>query len=80
MKAKRIANKNFAVGQIDRRIYGSFIEHLGRAIYGGIYEPDHETADTEGFRQDVLDLVKNCRYPLSGAMPIPPEIIRMYLT
>lgn len=64
MKAKLIANKNFTIGQIDRRIYGSFIEHLGRAIYGGIYEPGHETADKEGFRQDVLDLVKKLQVPI----------------
>ena len=64
MKAKLIANKHFAIGQIDRRIYGSFIEHLGRAIYGGIYEPGHETADEHGFRQDVLELVKKLRVPI----------------
>ena len=40
MKAKIIVNKNFQIGEIDKRIYGSFIEHLGRAVYGGIYEPD----------------------------------------
>ena len=33
------------IGEIDKRIYGSFIEHLGRAVYGGIYEPDHPEAD-----------------------------------
>ena len=36
MKAKILVNKNFRIGEIDRRIYGSFIEHLGRAVYGGI--------------------------------------------
>ena len=64
MKAELIVNRNFPVGEIDRRIYGSFIEHLGRAVYGGIYEPDHETADDRGFRQDVLDLVKKLRVPI----------------
>ncbi|MDQ2681915.1 MAG: alpha-L-arabinofuranosidase, partial [Chloroflexota bacterium] len=48
----------FRVGPVDRRLYGSFVEHLGRAVYGGIYEPDHPTADDMGFRQDVLDLVR----------------------
>jgi len=64
MKAQLIVSRNFPIGQIDRRIYGSFIEHLGRAVYGGIYEPDHETADDCGFRQDVLELVKKLRVPI----------------
>ena len=64
MKAKIIANKNFTVGQIDRRIYGSFIEHLGRAVYGGIYEPNHPTADGYGFRTDVIELVKKLNVPI----------------
>lgn len=64
MKAEILVNKHFAIGQIDRRIYGSFIEHLGRAVYGGIYEPGHETADDQGFRQDVLELVKKLQVPI----------------
>ena len=64
MKAKITVNRNFTLGQIDRRIYGSFIEHLGRAVYNGIYEPDHETADDQGFRQDVLELVKKLNVPI----------------
>lgn len=51
--------KEFKIGEIDKRIYGSFIEHLGRAVYGGIYEPGHPTADENGFRQDVIELVKS---------------------
>ena len=58
MKAKITANRKFVIGEIDRRIYGSFIEHLGRAVYGGIYEPDHPTADKYGFRRDVIDMVR----------------------
>ena len=64
MKAKILVNKNYTVGAIDRRLYGSFIEHLGRAVYGGIYEPDHVTADGNGFRQDVIDLVKKLNVPI----------------
>jgi alpha-N-arabinofuranosidase len=56
-----LANK---IGEIDPQIYGSFIEHLGRAIYTGIYEPTHPTADKEGFRQDVLELVKELAVPI----------------
>ena len=63
-KATMILDKDFAIGKIDPRIYGSFIEHLGRAVYGGIYEPDHPTADKNGFRQDVIDLVRKLGVPV----------------
>ncbi len=68
MKATIFAKKNDIISDIDRRIYGSFIEHLGRAVYNGIYEPCHESADDMGFRGDVLELVKGLdvsvvRYP-----------------
>lgn len=55
--AKRIA-------RIDDRIFSSFIEHMGRGIYTGIYEPGHPTADEKGLRQDVLDLIKPVNIPL----------------
>lgn len=64
MKAEIIIDKNFIVGDVDRNIYGSFIEHLGRAVYEGIYQPGHETADEQGFRQDTLDLVKELQVPI----------------
>lgn len=63
-KAKMIVDKDFIISEIDKRIYGSFIEHLGRAVYGGIYEPGHTTADEQGFRQDVLDLVNELQVPI----------------
>ncbi len=57
-----------AVGVVDERLFGSFVEHMGRAIYGGIYEPRHPTADADGWRGDVIDLVRTLgvtivRYP-----------------
>lgn len=64
MKAKMTLAKEFRIGDIDRRIYGSFIEHLGRAVYGGIFEPGHPAADENGFRKDVLDLVKKLNVPI----------------
>ena len=64
LKAKITANKKFTIGKIDRRLYGSFIEHIGRAVYGGIYEPTHKTADDQGFRRDVIDLVKKLNVPI----------------
>ena len=41
----------FTVGEVDRRIFGSFVEHMGRCVYTGIYEPGHPTADEHGFRR-----------------------------
>lgn len=67
-KANCSINKQYKLAEIDERIYGSFIEHMGRAVYTGIYEPDHPTADEDGFRKDVLDVIRECnvtiiRYP-----------------
>ncbi len=63
-KATMILDRDFSIGRIDPRLYGSFIEHLGRAVYGGIYEPDHPTADQNGFRRDVLDMVRRLNVPV----------------
>lgn len=64
MKAKLTIDKDHQIGNIDRRIYGSFIEHLGRAVYGGIYEPTNNNADECGFRRDVLDMVRELNVPI----------------
>ena len=63
-QAKVIIDKDFVVSPIDRRIYGSFIEHLGRAVYQGIYQPGHPAADEQGFRKDTLELVKELAVPV----------------
>ncbi len=63
-KTKMIVDKDFKLADIDKRLYGSFIEHLGRAVYTGIYQPGHPSADEEGFRQDVIDLVKELDVPI----------------
>jgi alpha-N-arabinofuranosidase len=57
-KARVIADRDFVVDTLDRRVFGAFIEHLGRCIYGGVYEPGHPTADEHGFRGDVLALAR----------------------
>ncbi len=62
--AKIVIDSTFRIGEVAPRLYGSFIEHLGRAIYGGIYEPEHPTADDMGFRGDVLELVRELRVPI----------------
>jgi alpha-N-arabinofuranosidase len=56
------------VGEIDEKIYGNFVEHLGRCVYGGIYDEESELSDERGFRLDVLEAVKDLkmtqiRYP-----------------
>ena len=62
--AKMVIDKDFRISEIDKRIYGSFIEHLGRAVYEGIYQPGHPSADENGFRRDVMELVKELNVPI----------------
>ncbi len=64
MEARMRLDREFRIGDIDRRLFGSFIEHLGRAVYGGIFEPGHPTAEGQGFRQDVLSFVRELGIPL----------------
>ncbi len=61
-------HRGFAIGSTNPRLFGAFVEHLGRCVYGGIFEPGHPTADAKGFRKDVLALVRELaptvmRYP-----------------
>lgn len=63
-KATVLIDPNYTIAEVDKRIYGSFIEHLGRAVYGGVYEPDHPQADEQGFRKDVMDMVKQLNVPI----------------
>ncbi|HUX49634.1 MAG TPA: alpha-N-arabinofuranosidase [Spirochaetia bacterium] len=62
--ATLLLDRSYRIGEVDPRIFGSFVEHLGRCVYEGIYEPDHPTADKSGFRQDVVKLVNELRVPL----------------
>ena len=61
-------NRAYTKGWIDRRLFGSFVEHMGRVVYSGIYEKDHPLADEDGFRTDVIDATRSMgvtavRYP-----------------
>lgn len=67
-QARLVVDDDFIVAAVNDRLFGSFVEHLGRCVYTGIYEPGHPTADEHGFRGDVLDLVRELgattiRYP-----------------
>ena len=66
--ARLHVDPKYVNANINELIWGSFTEHLGRCIYGGLYQPDHATADDNGLRQDVIDEVKGLdislvRYP-----------------
>jgi alpha-L-arabinofuranosidase len=63
-----VVDRDFTIAPLDRRVFGTFVEHMGRCVYGGIFEPGHPTANTHGFRQDVLALTRELgativRYP-----------------
>lgn len=68
LSSKIVVDRDFTLSPLDRRVFGTFVEHMGRCVYGGIYEPGHPTADANGFRGDVLALTKELgativRYP-----------------
>ncbi len=67
-KAKLKVDKDFPIAQVDKRIFSTFIEPIGDIVYGNIYNPNHPEADEQGFRKDVLKLMKELnstaiRYP-----------------
>ena len=62
--AKMIIDKEYKVAKVDKRIYGSFIEHLGRAVYDGLYQPGNPLSDEDGFRRDVIEMVKELGVPI----------------
>lgn len=66
--SRLIVDDAFEVAPVNDRLFGSFVEHLGRCVYDGIYEPSHPEADEDGFRKDVIELVRELgattiRYP-----------------
>ncbi len=66
--ASLTVDRDFDIALLDRRLFGVFVEHLGRCVYNGIHEPGHATADEYGFRADVAELTKELgativRYP-----------------
>jgi alpha-N-arabinofuranosidase len=65
MKTAQVTvDRQYKIAEIDKRIYGSFLEHIGRCIYGGIYDPHNPISDEHGFRKDVLTLIKEIGVPI----------------
>ena len=67
-RARISIDRDFTISEVPRRLFGSFVEHMGRCVYTGIYEPGHPEADEQGFRKDVLALTQELgatviRYP-----------------
>ncbi len=68
LNATVVLEPTFTIAPVNRRLFGGFVEHMGRCVYTGLYEPGHPQADDDGFRRDVLDLVRELgvtvvRYP-----------------
>src|SRR3569832_321476 len=92
--ARVTLDRDFTAGEVPRRIFGSFVEHMGRCVYTGIFAPGHSAATPEGFRSDVLALARELgvtpvRYPggnflsayrwLFGAGPVSERPTRLDL-
>lgn len=63
--ATLILDQDFTIGEVDKRLYGSFIEHLGRAVYGGIYEPGHPSGTA------LRPIVKSPTYACTDYEQVP---------
>jgi alpha-N-arabinofuranosidase len=62
--ARIYMNSRRTIAPLDRNLFGSFLEHLGRAIYGGIYDPGSALANADGFRRDVIDEIRQLGVPI----------------
>jgi alpha-N-arabinofuranosidase len=62
--ARAVINQARYKADLDRRLFGSFLEHLGRAVYTGVYDPKSPLADKQGFRTDVISQVKGLNVPV----------------
>jgi alpha-N-arabinofuranosidase len=62
--ARAVINQARYRSELDRRLFGSFLEHLGRAVYTGVYEPGSKLADAKGFRKDVIAQIKELGVPI----------------
>jgi alpha-L-arabinofuranosidase len=58
------ADSRRTLAPLQREVFGSFLEHLGRAIYEGIYDPQSKLSDSNGFRKDVADEIHKLGVPI----------------
>ncbi len=63
--AKLFVDRHLTVAEVNPNLFGGFVEHLGRCVYTGLYEPGHPEADENGFRKDVARLVADLNMPLT---------------
>jgi alpha-N-arabinofuranosidase len=63
-RARLVVDPARTIASLERNLFGSFLEHLGRAVYGGVYEPGSKLADGSGFRRDVLEEVRRLGVPI----------------
>nr|WP_330401025.1 hypothetical protein [Sporanaerobium hydrogeniformans] len=64
VRAKIVLDKDFQIGTVDGRLFGSFIEQVGRVVYDGLYQPGNVLSNEGGFRKDVIEAVKMLRIPI----------------
>jgi alpha-L-arabinofuranosidase len=64
LKARVKIDTERTIGEIDPKLYGNFIEHLGRCIYGGVFDENSPLSDANGYRRDVLDAAKKLHVTL----------------
>jgi alpha-N-arabinofuranosidase len=60
-KTQITLHRDYQIAPVDPRVFGGFLEHMGRAVYQGVYEPDSAHADEDGFRKDVLGALREMR-------------------
>ncbi len=63
MKAKLTVDKAYRIDRVSDHLYDAFVEHLGRDVYGGVYDPESPVADDMGFRKDLLQMVRDLKIP-----------------
>lgn len=62
-RAKVSVHPDYRIAPVERRIFSAFLEPIGDWVYGGIWNPNHKTADEMGFRGDILSAIKACKIP-----------------
>src|SRR5690606_12754754 len=60
-KTRLVVDTAYQIARVDPRIFGGFLEHIGRAVYKGIYDPESPHADENGFRRDTLEALRKLR-------------------